>query len=103
MDKTQRAELLRLRFRAVGGIPYQPSGKPLRYRHSIIGRDLSMCWDGGPPRRDDRAPHWIGEPDQKPKPVPRPKNNQCESPLTKIARQWRVVKPRPPAQSQSAR
>lgn len=90
MDKVARGELLKARFRAVGGLPYMPTGKPRRQRYTPTGRELNMAWGVGPPRRDDRAPDWISEADSRP-PTLTTKRNQGPSALTKIAQKWRKV------------
>lgn len=85
MEKAQRAELLRKRFRAIGGFAYVPSGKPRRFRYDIRGTPILMGWDSGNGRREDRAVDWIKEPDAKPSLTPKTKHNTGAPALTTIA------------------
>lgn len=84
MDKAERIEFLRLRFLAIGGSPYVPSGKPRRVRYSFSGRPICMAWaDNG--RRDDRAPDWIRIPNPKPNVTLRTKYRNGVPALASIA------------------
>lgn len=78
--------MLRRRFRAVGGIPYQPTGRPIRKPYVVSGRPIHMAWDHGPSRRDDRAPDWIAEIEHMPRLTVCPKRNSgAVATLTKVA------------------
>ena len=85
MTKEQRALMLRDRFREVGGLPYQPTGKPIKRPYSYKGTEVVMAWDSGAPSRTDRAPGWIAVPEPKAKPTLRLKRYQGTHALAKIA------------------
>ena len=84
MTTEQRAQLLRVRFRAKGGFPFigkarkrvncQPIGKPSR---QLVHFGVSLC---------ERRAAWIAKPDQIHAIIPRVKRARgCEAVLTKIA------------------
>jgi hypothetical protein len=85
MDKAQRAQLLRERFKAVGGSPFEFTGvrKPKPVPRPKPNR-VRIDW---PQANTDtrRAGVWMHEPDPKPKPTPRVKHSQGKSAVTRIA------------------
>ena len=85
MTKEQRALMLRDRFRKVGGLPYQPTGKPIRKPYSYKGTEIVMAWDSGKPSRTDRAPVWIAKPEPSAKPALQLKRRRGTHALAKIA------------------
>ena len=100
MDKAQRAELLRRRFKAKGGVAYVPTGKPLKPRHDPKPW-RNMAWPEIIPDTK-RVPKAWQEPIPA-KPVElKTKRAAKVSPLTRIAEKW-PIKPLRPAPNQSAR
>lgn len=98
MDRTQRAQLIRSRFRAIGGLPYSAgtipknratgpfstrkgSGKPLAVFYGV-----SMA---------HRMPDWLRTKNEPEKPLVAPKHSCGKTALTRIAEQWRYLEPRP--------
>lgn len=85
MDKAQRAELLRQRFKATGGFAYVPSGKPVN--KTPVRPKIDRLVTGWPQANRDttRAGLWMHKPDPKPKVIPRPRRNAGAPVLTKVA------------------
>lgn len=83
MDKAQRAELLRQRFRAVGGFAYVTSEKTRKPVHESKPW-RNMAWPEIIPDTK-RAPTWMRQPDAKPDLTPRVKHNAGTSAVSKIA------------------
>jgi hypothetical protein len=77
--------MLRDRFRKVGGVPYRPTGKPIRKPYSYKGTEIIMAWDSGKPSRTDRAPVWIAKPEPSAKPLLKLKRRRGPHALAKIA------------------
>jgi hypothetical protein len=89
VNKAARAELLRLRFRAVGGVAYKASGKPIRLREEY--RPKGTC-TGLTPHGQMTQRHqveWVTRPDETPAKPLGEKKRQDESPLNRIAAKWR--------------
>jgi hypothetical protein len=84
MDKAKRAEVLRQRFKAKGGRPYVPSGKPRQYRHTISGRPIIMAWPEAVKETRVGAV-WARKVHREPGVTVRPKRNAGQSALSKIA------------------
>ena len=84
MDKAQRAELLRKRFKAKGGVPYVPSGKPRPFRYTFTGRPINMAWPEAV-KETRVAAVWARKVHRKPGVTVRPKRNAGQSALSKIA------------------
>jgi hypothetical protein len=75
MNRAQRAELLRRRFKANGAFAYVPSGKPAK---------IYIQWPEA--NRDTaRAGVWMHPADPRPKVIPRTKNRKGVPALTMIA------------------
>lgn len=85
MDKGQRAELLRQRFKAKGGFAYVPSGKIIHAKPAQNEpAKIYLQWPQA--NRDTRrAGIWMHKPDPKAKPTPRTKRNAGVPVLTRIA------------------
>ena len=83
MEKAQRAELLRQRFRAVGGVAYAGSGRARKQRHEPKPW-RNMAWPEINPDTK-RAPDWMREADAKPKLTVRVKHNTGKPIMAKIA------------------
>lgn len=102
MDKAQRAELLRQRFRANGGLPYVPSGR-VRSKPHVPAKPTNICLQWPEANRDTaRAGLWMHRPDEPEKPTVTTKRRTGVAALTKIAEKW-PVKPLLPAPNQSVR
>jgi hypothetical protein len=92
MDKAQRRELLRRRFREIGGLPYQPTGKQ---RIALTSVPLPKHWAGKPlavfygASLCENRTDWISQPDPKPhRSGIRLKRKNGVSALAKIAQKW---------------
>ncbi len=91
MDKAERSKLLRVRFRAIGGIPLplavnghpKPAQVPKRWFYH------SATFNIGQHVKEVRAP-WVYRPDPKPDhPKPKAGFRHDAHPLEKIAAKWR--------------
>lgn len=89
MDKAQRADLLRSRFKAKGGLPYlaKITAKPMR--HQETRRPIVMAWpecEGN----TSRAPRWLKAANPELSLGPKPeRRRKGDTALTRIARKWR--------------
>lgn len=96
MNRKQRAQLIRSRFRAIGGLPYAPgsttknravaplstgkgSGKPMAVFYGV-----SMS---------HRMPDWLRTKDEPEKSLVAPKHSHGKTALTRIAEKWRYLEP----------
>jgi|GEM_PF-4449012 len=92
MDKAERAELLRQRFKAKGGLPYvaKITVKPRHTQESR--RPIMMAWPECE-RNTSRAPRWLKEADMKDDLTPKPeRRRKGDLALTRIAAKWRPAK-----------
>jgi hypothetical protein len=92
MEKAQRRALLRLRHRALGGLPYQVAGKgalgarTLPLPNGGAGKPLAVFYGAA---LCDKRTEWVTHPDHKPcRPKITPKCKARVSALTKIAQKW---------------
>lgn len=87
MDKVVRGKLLRDRFKARGGKPFAPSGRPRKPARSSPGH---MNFFGFPQANRDasRAGKWFQRPEPKPKVALAIKRRRGTSALTCIAKKW---------------
>lgn len=85
MDKAQRAELLRQRFKAkAGSMAYVPSGMPAKAPEPVTGRMRFGGWGFALSHRWGRT-EWLETPDPKPKPSVATKHRKGVPALTVIA------------------
>src|SRR5688572_14777892 len=93
MDTETRAELLRQRFRAIGGMPFTASGKPRKPQPVAQPKPARICLQWPEANRDtSRAGVWMHKPDPKRKVLPSVKNNAGESAITRISRKANAKK-----------
>ena len=84
MDKTARVELLRLRFKAKGGIPFVGTGVRKPAKRTEPGQPIRMAWPQIIPDTK-RAPGWMKVANPVAQVVPRIKRTHRPVPLVQIA------------------
>jgi hypothetical protein len=92
MDKTQRAQLLRERFRAKGGVPFVAPAivKP---RRQTKGQGFRLIAFGK--SNDGRQPVWLQRPDAAPKIIPKSEHRRKgKNALARIAAHYPVGLPK---------
>lgn len=93
MDKNERAQILRDRFRALGGFPFPKSTRPPKPRFERRKETGSRAYLHGEALRCGVKQEWVMQPDAKPEPFT-PSHFTRPSPLTKIAAQLPAKLPR---------
>lgn len=84
MEKAERANLLRERFKANGGLPYVKSGRARR-GFVVLPKPTGRGYVSLGPALNGQSSQWVKAPDAKPTMIPPSKRNAGTPVLTKIA------------------